>query len=349
MGNQISEENLDTGEIITNEFSTSGQLTKVSRTVEDEATVLQQNTYDHNGKRIKKQEGELTRYYFYDNGSILSTVDGNAVSSVNVLIPSGSIAAAVKDDSYHTYLKDIQGSTGSIVKEDGTLSAAYKYSDFGETEEITGNSFDNEICYTGQIYDEVTGLYYYNARYYDPANGRFVSQDTYRGETDEPGTWHLYAYCANNPINYVDPSGHTFIGYYDRNEARNMYVLLRCFDVTRKAISVVGGYGTLKALFKLITKKQYKKLAAKVIDEIGDNVLKEVMYIRIKNLYDKFKEGFRKGGYGYLYVKQYIKTKEKKIKMVTKKQKIINTKFVFKGLYNMKFYYSSYSRKNVLL
>ena len=43
--------------------------------------------------------------------------------------------------------------------------------------------------------------------------GMFLSatrkmEDTYRGETNEPDTWHLYAYCANNPVNYTDPSGH---------------------------------------------------------------------------------------------------------------------------------------------
>lgn len=42
----------------------------------------------------------------------------------------------------------------------------------------------------------------------DPETGRFISQDSYRGAIDDPGQWHLYAYCANNPINYVDPSGH---------------------------------------------------------------------------------------------------------------------------------------------
>ena len=47
-----------------------------------------------------------------------------------------------------------------------------------------------------------------NARYYDPSNGRFISQDSYRGSIDESSQWHLYVYCANNPINYVDPSGH---------------------------------------------------------------------------------------------------------------------------------------------
>jgi len=51
-------------------------------------------------------------------------------------------------------------------------------------------------------------LYYLNARYYDPKNGRFITRDTYRGEINEPSSLHLYAYCANDPINYVDPSGH---------------------------------------------------------------------------------------------------------------------------------------------
>ena len=58
------------------------------------------------------------------------------------------------------------------------------------------------------MYDKVTGLYYYNARFYDPEDGRFLAQDTYRGEKEKTETWHLYTYCANNPVNYVDPTGH---------------------------------------------------------------------------------------------------------------------------------------------
>ena len=52
----------------------------------------------------------------------------------------------------------------------------------------------------------------------DPDNGRFISQDSYRGELDDPGQWHLYAYCANNPINYVDPSGHSFLGFWSSKQ-----------------------------------------------------------------------------------------------------------------------------------
>ena len=75
------------------------------------------------------------------------------------------------------------------------------------TKTIGDSSFFNEACYTGGIYDVSTGLYYLNARYYDPRNCRFITRDTYRGELNEPDTQHLYAYCANNLINYVDPLG----------------------------------------------------------------------------------------------------------------------------------------------
>ena len=63
-------------------------------------------------------------------------------------------------------------------------------------------------CYTGGIYDQSTGLYYLNARYYNPEDGRFMTEDSYRGEIMKPEIGHLYVYCANNPVNYVDPSGH---------------------------------------------------------------------------------------------------------------------------------------------
>ena len=108
----------------------------------------------------------------------------------------------------YLYNKDIQGSTSSLVKEDGSADATYQYTDFGETTIQGEDKADNEVCYTGGIYDQTMGLYYLNARYYDPEDGRFLTEDTYRGENDQPDIQHLYVYCANNPVNYVDPSGH---------------------------------------------------------------------------------------------------------------------------------------------
>ena len=104
--------------------------------------------------------------------------------------------------TWYDYLTDQQGSTMGILKQDGTTAAAYSYSDFGETNARYGQTFDNEICYTGAVYDSDFGEYYLNARYYYPATANFLSKDTYRGDTGDYGQWNLYAYCANAPINH---------------------------------------------------------------------------------------------------------------------------------------------------
>ncbi len=212
-------------------------------------TITQENLYNGDGQRIRESEGAKETHYFYQDGVVSYTMEGKketkAVQNLlglegNVILAeraveisgetvsegaaSGGMASegAAEDGTasggtensgfgYYLYNKDVQGSTTSILNESGTGEISYEYDDFGETE-VNGNSvFRNEICYTGGIYDDVTGLYYLNARYYDPENGRFLTEDTYRGELKEPDTLHLYAYCKNNPINYVDPSGHLFI------------------------------------------------------------------------------------------------------------------------------------------
>ncbi|XAM43020.1 hypothetical protein TPELB_33350 [Terrisporobacter petrolearius] len=111
-------------------------------------------------------------------------------------------------EKYYFYNKDMRESTTNLVNVEGKSEVAYEYTDFGETEINGDENFYNEICYTGGIYDNKTGLYYLNARYYNPEDGRFLTEDIYRGEFTDPSSLHLYAYCVNNPIAYTDPSGH---------------------------------------------------------------------------------------------------------------------------------------------
>ena len=131
---------------------------------------------------------------------------------MNLLGNSSNVIATSRksgdSEAWYLYNKDIRESTSSIIGENGNAAATYRYDDFGNTTVSSGADFDNEICYTSQIFDKSTGFYYCNARFYDSANARFLTQDTYRGESKQPDTLHLYAYCANNPVNYADPSGH---------------------------------------------------------------------------------------------------------------------------------------------
>ncbi len=103
----------------------------------------------------------------------------------------------------------------------GDIAKSYEYDDYGVTSR-TGEVTVNVLTYTGGVYDEETGQYYLNARYYDPEQGVFLTQDTYRGEQNQPATWNLYGYCGGNPVNYVDPSGHDAIWLQQTNGAMNL-------------------------------------------------------------------------------------------------------------------------------
>ncbi len=72
----------------------------------------------------------------------------------------------------------------------------------------------NPYRYRGYYYDAETGLYYLQTRYYDPEIGRFISQDSI--EYADPETingLNLYAYCNNNPVMNVDPTGEFFLSF----------------------------------------------------------------------------------------------------------------------------------------
>ena len=174
----------------------------------------QVNRYNGDGQRVSKTEGSDVTNYFYQDGSVLYTTDsqGNvkAFNLLNVSDILGTLRINGNNVSSYFYTEDMRGSTVNVIDNSGNTVLSYWYDDFGQVSEYreSGNSMINEVQYTGAIYDELTGLLYLNARFYDPATGRFISQDTYRGERDDAGTWHLYAYCANDPVNYIDPSGH---------------------------------------------------------------------------------------------------------------------------------------------
>ncbi|MDD4402599.1 MAG: RHS repeat-associated core domain-containing protein, partial [Desulfitobacteriaceae bacterium] len=89
----------------------------------------------------------------------------------------------------------------------GNIAATYYYDAFGNILEQTG-AVNNSITYAGYQYDEETGLYYLNARMYDPKIARFLQEDTYRGDINDPLSLNYYVYCANNPLVYYDPTGH---------------------------------------------------------------------------------------------------------------------------------------------
>ena len=217
--NQTDIKNTKTGEDQTYVYDAENRLSQVSVTKDGKTAVIQQNIYNGEGQRIQKIDGDETINYYYQDGVVAYTTDTNGnQNSQNLIGTDGNVLATERFQQnatqYYLYNKDIQGSTSSLVKGDGSADATYQYTDFGETTIQGDDQAKNEVCYTGGIYDQSTELYYLNARYYNPEDGRFMTENSYRGEIMNPETGHLYVYCANNPVNYADPSGHFAAAMY---------------------------------------------------------------------------------------------------------------------------------------
>ena len=168
---------------------------------------------------MTRVEDEVITHFYYTGSALLfTTVNEYVLQTQNILDPSGTIVASKRfegqaatgqdpyAEDYFFYRYDIRGSVTTIVDGEGAVVKSYDYDEFGVTTS-TGDAFFNEVTFTGSIAD-ASGLLYLNARYYNPATARFLSQDTYTGSASVPWTQHLYAYCNNNPVNMIDPTGH---------------------------------------------------------------------------------------------------------------------------------------------
>jgi RHS repeat-associated protein len=94
-----------------------------------------------------------------------------------------------------------------VLDENGDVVGETRYTPFGEERDSTGSMFTDRM-YTGQREVAGIGLYFYNARFYDPGLGRFISPDSIVPGAGNPQALNRYSYGLNNPINSTDPTGH---------------------------------------------------------------------------------------------------------------------------------------------
>jgi RHS repeat-associated protein len=186
--------------------------------------------YDESGQRVKKttspqsgqtittryidgtyeaqefQSGEAKAKYstvnIYGNGGLVlsRTVANSVIGSLNVQGP------ALGTYFYHT---NHLGSSTMITDANGDQQARITYLPFGEIP--PPNVVQSDLVthkYTGQQADEELGIYYYNARYYDPSIARFMSLDSIVPDPFNAQNYNRYSYTLNSPVNQIDPSGH---------------------------------------------------------------------------------------------------------------------------------------------
>jgi RHS repeat-associated protein len=180
--------------------------------VKKNGTLVSEYGYDPTGLRVvKKAHGETVHYVFQGTEPIYekNVTKGKVKSYVYAFGKHLARVDGVIGDPVakkYWYSTDQVGSVRAITDETGTKVWDADYLAFGQQytkNKIDPNFEEDEFAFTGKGFDAETGLYYYNARWYDSDTGRFISEDPMR----DPNNPNLYAYCRNNPLNRIDPTG----------------------------------------------------------------------------------------------------------------------------------------------
>lgn len=162
---------------------------------------IQINRYDAEGLRAEMEEnGRISKFVFDGKNVVAEETDEDVIRYIrgDRLVASDSEHAR----TYYHYVGDELGSVTHVTDENGIVLNCYAYDAFGNRTVCEGK-IANRFGYAGEQYDEITQQYYLRARFYNPVIGRFTQEDTYYGDG-----LNLYEYGRNNPVRYIDPSGH---------------------------------------------------------------------------------------------------------------------------------------------
>ena len=219
-GNLIRKTDRVTGEVADFTYDHRNRLTRFVR--RSSGSVLLEDvsfTYDLVNRRIIKSSsaGALITVY---NG-LAPWVDYDAGGNVVARYLTGDLTDQVlaryrPGEGTVWYLADRMGTNRDLAGSDGQVIAHVDFDSFGSIVGTVDKQTVDRFLFTGREFDAETGLYYYRARYYDPLNGRFISQDPI-GFT--AGDANLYRYVGNSPINFVDPSGLSAADSYGKQAA----------------------------------------------------------------------------------------------------------------------------------
>jgi RHS repeat-associated protein len=160
--------------------------------------------YDPLGRRVEIDEGTSTARYAFDGSNLAAEYDGtNTLTATYIEDPTITNGALemVRGGERYFYLPDAQHSVIAVTTLAGATAATYTYTAFGLPTQ-TG-SLTNPITYTGALYDSRAGLFLLPFRAYDPAAGRFLSEDP----VPPVDPYSTYAYVLNDPANLIDPTG----------------------------------------------------------------------------------------------------------------------------------------------
>jgi len=196
----------------TNIYDLFNQL--ISTVTSTGVTVI--NIYNGDGRRVGKSvngtSNDSSTRYLYEYDRVVLEVSVSGIQTGRNVYGINLLTRQVGGDTL-IYMYNGHADVTALLSITGLIAATYYYDAFGNILDQTG-TVSNNILYAGYQYDTETGLYYLNARMYDPVTARFMQEDTYAGEYNDPLSLNLYTYCKNEPIRYSDPTGHNTLDDY---------------------------------------------------------------------------------------------------------------------------------------
>lgn len=166
--------------------------------------------YNGDGLLVERTENNDTVRYYYDGDQIVAEgkVTNGIVTAKAQYVRGQGLVAGIGSNGKYYYLQNGHGDVVELRDSTGNTSLnRYTYDMWGNPL-TTVETVSNPFRYSGELWDQQVGLQHLRARWYDPSMGRFISEDTYEGEINNPLSQNRYTYVHNNPLIYTDPTGH---------------------------------------------------------------------------------------------------------------------------------------------